>query len=153
MAMTFALQAVVSDADWRAMHDIRLATLFSAGRHDASVVYDENHPDDRDRNNQCFLLHADGEPAGVVRLDGRGAAGGVVRLVAIVPGLQGRGYGRAMNALIEAEARRRGMTKLVVNAHESAVGFYERTGWSRESWDPSELTGIASRCVQMSKPL
>jgi GNAT superfamily N-acetyltransferase len=151
--MNAVLRPVTSGPDWRAMHEIRLATLFAPGRHGAEVVYDENHPDDRDPNNRCFLLAVDEVPVGVVRLDRRGEDGGVVRLVAIVPELQGRGLGRSMSDLIDGEARRRGMTTLVVNAHESAVGFYERTGWTRESWDPSELVGIASRCVQMSKPL
>jgi GNAT superfamily N-acetyltransferase len=135
------------------MHDVRRATLFAPGRRGEHVVYDDNHPDDRDPNKQSFLLMLEGDPIGVVRLDHRGEHEGVVRLVAIVPDLQRQGHGRVLGGLVDAEARRRGMRKLVVNAHESAVGFYERTGWSIETWDPSELVGIAAHCVQMSKTL
>ena len=71
----------------------------------------------------------------------------------ILPELQRQGHGQVLSELVEAEARVRGMRRLVVNAHESAMGFYEKTGWHTESWDPSELFGIAAHCVQMSKSL
>jgi len=151
--MTYELRPVGTAAEWQAMHDIRRATLFAPGRHGDEVVYDANHPDDRQPDNQPFLLLIDGALGGVVRLDRRGPAGGVVRLVAITPALQRHGHGRAMDELVAVEARRRGMARLFVNAHESAVGFYERTGWSREAWDPSELVGLAIHCVQMAKTL
>ena len=149
--MSYELRPVATPEERAAMHAIRRATLFKPGRHHGDVVYDDNHPHDRDPANQCFLLMLDGEPTGVVRLDPRGADGGVVRLVAIVPQGQGRGHGRAMSGLIDTEARSRGMRKLHVNAHGSAVGFYEKTGWSREIWDTGELVGIAAHCVQMTK--
>jgi GNAT superfamily N-acetyltransferase len=151
--MVHELRAVGTADEWRALHDIRRATLFAPGRHGDDVVYDEQHPDDHDPVNQPFLLLLDGVPVGVLRLDRRAIAEGVVRLVAIAPALQRQGHGRAMSDLVDAEARRRGMRRLVVNAHESAIGFYERTGWHRESWDAAELVGIASHCVQMAKAL
>ena len=151
--MSYELRKVVTPEQWRAMHDIRRATLFAPSRHDESIVYDENHADDRDPANQCFLLLLDGRPIGVARLDRRGDDEGVVRLVAIAPDQQRRGHGRAMGELVDAAARSRGMHKLLINAHESAVGFYERTGWRAQSWDPGELSGIATHCVQMSKAI
>jgi GNAT superfamily N-acetyltransferase len=151
--MTYELRPVVTEAEWRAMHDIRRATLFAPGRHAHEVVYDENHPHDRVRGHQPFLLTLDSVVIGVVRLDQRGEEGGVVRLVAIIPALQKRGHGRKMGELVEAVAHRRGMRKLHVNAHRSAVGFYLATGWREENWDESELVGLASDCVQMTKVL
>ena len=135
------------------MHDLRRATLFARGRHGDEIVYDENHADDRDPDNHCLLLMWDGKPVGITRLDKRGANGGVVRLVAISPELQRQGHGRLLSALVEDEARARGMRWLFVNAHKSAVGYYENTGWRLESWDPGELVGLAAQCVQMSKTL
>ena len=87
--MTYELRPVKTAADWRAMHDIRLATLFTEERH-PGIAYDENHPHDHAPNHQPFLLMLDGGPIGVVRLDDRGDEG-VVRLVAVVPALQARG--------------------------------------------------------------
>ena len=131
------------------MHDIRRATLFTQDRH-PGIVYDENHPHDRDPAHQPFLLLLGSRPIGIVRLDWRGGEA-VVRLVGMVPELQGRGHGRAMSDLIDAAARRRGVSRLLVNAYHGAVGFYERTGWRRDEWDASELVGIAGDCIQMSK--
>jgi GNAT superfamily N-acetyltransferase len=147
------LRAVTTEDDWHAMHEIRRAVLFAPGRHPAGVVYDDAHPDDRDPRNQCFLFWLDERPIGVVRLDERAPAVGAVRLVAVVVEFQRQGHGRELGRLIEAEARSRGMRRLVVNAHPDAIGFYERTGWHFEEWDCRELTGIAASCVQMAKLL
>jgi len=76
-----------------------------------------------------------------------------VRLVAIVPEVQRGGHGRALMGLVEDEARRRGMRKLMLNAHKSASGFYERLGWSNEVWDDAERTSMADHSVQMTNVL
>jgi len=146
------LRAVESADDLRAMHDIRLATLFTPERH-PGIVYDQNHPLDLDPANTRFLLWWDNRAIGVVRLDRRGSGEGVVRLVAIVPEVQRGGHGRALMGLVEDEARRRGMRKLMLNAHKSATGFYERLGWSNEVWDDDERTSMADHSVQMTKVL
>jgi GNAT superfamily N-acetyltransferase len=135
------------------MHAIRRATLFTPDRPGGPVAYDENHPDDVDPANQCFLLLFESRPVGVVRLDPHGTGEGVLRLVAIVPDLQRQGHGRAMGELVDAEARSRGMTKLGLNARQDAVGFYERMGWAREIWDRAELETFAAHCKQMTKQL
>jgi len=149
--MTYEVKPVVTDADWRAMHDIRKMTLFTEERH-PGVVYDENHPDDHHPNHQPFLLMLDGAPIGVVRLDDRGREG-VVRLVAIVPELQARGHGRMLGQLVQAEAKRRGMGRLMLNAFIGSIGFYEKMGWHAEVWDAAEATEYADRSLQMTKVL
>jgi N-acetylglutamate synthase-like GNAT family acetyltransferase len=98
-----------------------------------------------------LLLH-NGRPIGVVRLDLRGATA-IVRLVAIAETEQRKGHGRKLNALVEAEARRRGVRLLRVNAAPDAVGYYERMGWRHSTWDKRELVGLARPCVQMTKDL
>jgi hypothetical protein len=45
------------------------------------------------------------------------------------------------------------LKKLLVNAAPGAVGYYEKMGWRACAWDEAELTGIASECKQMTKPL
>jgi N-acetylglutamate synthase-like GNAT family acetyltransferase len=148
--MAYELRPVRSLEDWRHLHEIRRAVLFAPERH--SVDYDENHPDDRAEENIPFLLLLDGRPIGVTRLDLRGNVA-VVRLVAIVAAEQGKGHGRMLNALVEAEARKRGVRTLHVNAALEAVGYYEKIGWLRKSWDTTELVGLAKDCVQMIKEL
>jgi GNAT superfamily N-acetyltransferase len=151
VTMTYELRPVLSPEEWSALHAIRRASLFTEERH-GDVVYDDNHPDDRVAGNQPFLLLLDDEPLGVVRVDFRGREA-VVRLVGITPARQRQGHGSALSRLIDALARERGVGRLVVNSHHTAVGFYERTGWHRESWDATELVGLASDCVQMAKEI
>ena len=146
----YELKRVEATEDWRQLHAIRRAVLFSPGQH--KFEYDENHPDDRAEGNVPYLLLLDGAPIGVVRLDQRGSLG-VVRLVAIGSERQREGHGRIMSDLIDAEALRLGLTELRVNAAADAVGYYDKTGWKRGSWDPTELTGLAENCVQMTKSL
>jgi GNAT superfamily N-acetyltransferase len=87
-----------------------------------------------------------------MRLDAHGEIG-IVRLVAIVAHRQRTGLGRAMDALLVAEAQRRGIAILRVNASADAVGFYEKTGWRKAAWNPAELTGMARDAVQMQKEI
>jgi GNAT superfamily N-acetyltransferase len=148
--MSYELRPVRSAEDWRNMHRIRRRVLFAPERH--SIQYDENHPDDRAEQNIPFLLLLDSGPIGVVRLDLKGKIA-VVRLVAVVPEEQRKGHGRKLDALVEAEARSRGVTTLRVNAARDAVGYYEKMGWRQAVWDKSELTGLARDCVQMIKQL
>jgi GNAT superfamily N-acetyltransferase len=149
----YTLAPVTTPELWTALHDIRRAVLFAPGRHADGRAYDDNHPDDRSAENQPFVLLLDGRPVGTARLDVPRKGIGIVRLVAVVEAEHGKGHGRMLGNLIDAEARRRGIMRLYVNAAPSALGYYEKLGWAREVWNPSELTGIAIDCVQMSKAL
>jgi GNAT superfamily N-acetyltransferase len=148
--MGYELKTVETPDDWAAMHAIRREVLFAPERH--QTQYDENHADDRAPANTPYLLVLDGKPVGVARLDAHGDFG-IIRLVAISKAEQGRGHGRALERLIEEQARNRGIRTLRLNSAPDAVGFYEKASWRRALWDPSELTGIASNCVQMEKAL
>jgi GNAT superfamily N-acetyltransferase len=136
---------------WQAFHDIRRSELFEArGRYG---IYDANHPDDANPGNEPLLLWLDGRPIGTARLDSFGDGLGVMRLVAIRAPEQGRGHGRKLDEMVEQRAHARGMHTLYVNAAPTAVGFYERTGWTRYVWSEEELAGIAADCVQMRKQI
>jgi N-acetylglutamate synthase-like GNAT family acetyltransferase len=98
-------------------------------------------------------LKLDGGAIGTTRLDDFGNGTGAVRLVAIVGDLQRPGHGRKLGELVEDYARSLGMTTLFVNAAPDAVGYYEKFGWHRFKWDETELSGIASDAIQMTKSL
>lgn len=149
----YELAPVTTSELWSALHDIRRAVLFRPGRHATPIIYNENHPDDRKSGHHPFVLLFDGKPVGTARLDEIGGDRGVVRLVAIAAELQGLGHGRTLGAMIEEEAARLSLKILHVNAAADALGYYEALGWRRDSWDPSELMGIAAACIQMSKNL
>ena len=149
--MDYTLIEVTDPADWQAYHAIRRQELFEGkGRHG---VYDENYPGEREPNMHHYLLKLDGRPIGTTRLDVRDDGSAIFRLVAITAAEQGRGHGRTMERLVEERARVFGASVLYVNAADTAVGFYQSTGWHDHVWDASELVGIASTCQQMRKLL
>ena len=149
--MGYELSVVVTEEDWSAYHAIRRAELFEArGR---MGVYDPNHPDERRPNHFPLLLKRGGRGLATTRLDVRDDGIAIVRLVAVVRSEQHKGHGRALAMRTEAFARARGVRKLMVNAAATAVGFYERIGFVRETWDPAELVGPNADSVQMAKSL
>jgi ribosomal protein S18 acetylase RimI-like enzyme len=83
---------------------------------------------DDDKLEGCCLLTLT-EP-GVVRL----------RQMAVVSGLQGKGFGRALLQFGENIARDRGFKKIVMHARKTAVGFYEKLGYKITSKEFEELS-------------
>lgn len=149
--MGYVLIDVHDPADWASYHAIRRQELFEAkGRFG---IYDPNHPDEYAPWAHRYLLKLDGRPIGTTRLDVREGGVAIVRMVAVTASEQGRGHGRMLGQLVEDRARAFSSTTLYVNAAATAVGFYHRTGWVDHVWDPTELVGLASTCVQMTKAL
>lgn len=149
-AVIYELVDVTDPADWRAYHAIRRDVLWTArGR----AGYDDNRADEVLPTNHPLLLKCEGVPVGTTRLDERGDGAGVVRLVAVVAQTQRRGHGRELSRRVEARAQQFGLTTLYVNAVETAVDFYRKTGWETFPWDPDELTRSFAPCIQMRKRL
>lgn len=149
--MGYVLVKVSEPADWADFHAIRRVELFEArGRFG---IYSDSHPDDYADFAHPFLLKLNGQALGTVRLDLFGSGRAAVRLVAITAAEQKRGHGRVMEALVTEEARALGVHTLLVNAVVDALGFYEKTGWERFEWDPSELEDSPLSCIQMRKLL
>jgi predicted N-acetyltransferase YhbS len=148
--MSIELKEVTTAADWAALHHLRRSVLFTEARH-PGVVYDPAHPADTNPAHTKLLLMKDGEPVGCTRLDPRPDGRVVVRLVAIANHLQRQGLGRDLERLALTRIRAMGAKKAVLNAVLDAVVFYEKCGWTREDWDPSELVGVGRDAVQMSK--
>jgi N-acetylglutamate synthase-like GNAT family acetyltransferase len=148
--MDYELIEVADENEWRDYHAIRREVLWEArGR----TGYNNKHGDEYLPANHPLLLRLDGRAIGTTRLDDFGNGTGVVRLVAIVTDLQRRGHGRKLAEMVEAYARSRGMTRLFVNVAPDAVGYYEKLGWQRFSWDETELSGIAAGTIQMTTSL
>jgi GNAT superfamily N-acetyltransferase len=149
--MSHNLIIVSKPEDWDVYHSIRRNELFEArGR---LGIYDANYPDEYLPNHFPLLLRWEGRGIGTTRLDVRDGGLAVVRLVAITRRLQRKGHGRVLAERVEAFAREKRVTKLVLNAAASAVGFYERIGFVPESWDPSELVGWNMDSIQMAKSM
>ncbi|WP_377275735.1 GNAT family N-acetyltransferase [Rhizobium sp. R86522] len=130
------------DVGWKAYHAIRQFVLYELrGRHD----YDASHPDDYKVGNVPFLYDVDNLPIGAVRLDFSTAdpAIATVRMVAILPQHQRRGFGTAMLQALELFAADKGVRELKVLAASDAATFYERCGWK-----PGKTVGSGLRLTK-----
>ena len=147
----YALAIVTTPQEWEEYHRIRRQELFEAkGR---IGIYDSHRPEERAPDNYPLLLKIHGQGMGTTRLDMRPDGTAVIRLVAISKIGQGAGHGRVLVNMVEDFARQKGVKKFLVNADPNAAGYYEKLGFAREDWDPSELVGISSNSIQMSKML
>src|SRR3954447_18195290 len=111
--MTPELITVEAENDWRDYHALRRLALWEAR---GLARYNDQHPDERCAGNHPLLLKLSQRPIGTTRLDELGDGIGVVRLVAIAPDVQRRGYGRVLSRLVEDYARGLGLRTLLVNA-------------------------------------
>jgi N-acetylglutamate synthase-like GNAT family acetyltransferase len=148
----YELVQASSPEDWEALHNLRRSELFARRE---GVTYEADHPDDRAPNHFPLVLKFQNQHIGTARLDLFEKGGAAIRLVAIARREQRKGHGRVMEQLFEEFARSQGVSKIFVNAHSSAVGYYERLGFVHEDWpEPSGTrSSIARDCVLMAKPL
>lgn len=71
-----------------------------------------------------------GRLAGVGRVHRTGAGEARIRYMATEADCRGRGVGRAVLSRLEALARADGARRIVLNARDGAVGFYEHRGYA-----------------------
>ena len=93
----------------------------------------------------------DGFPVAVGRLHLNAPAEAQVRYMAVAPAADRQGHGRRILAALEAEARRRAVITVVLNARETARAFYERHGYLPSGDAPTLFGDVAH--VRMVKPL
>lgn len=90
-----------------------------------------------------------GVPIGTARLRIKDGAAKIER-VAVLAAYRGTGLGVAVMDAVEAEARRMGLARAVLNAQVSVLGFYARLGYTAHG-PVFDDAGIPHRA--MSKPL
>jgi N-acetylglutamate synthase-like GNAT family acetyltransferase len=148
--MIYELIEVTTMSDWQEYHSLRRRVLWELR---GLTNYDETHADEHKAAHHPLLLKLSGRAIGTARLDDFGNGTGAVRLVAIEPDLQRQGHGRVLSDYIEDYARSLGINTLYLNAAPEALGYYLKLGWKPDAWNATELVGIASACLQMSKTL
>lgn len=138
---------------WIDAGDPRMAEVHAL-RHEALFAPFDLSRDDRwddAGEDRCHLIAlGDGRVVGYacLLLDPDGA--GHVRQVSVWPALQRSGVGRALMLEVDAEAQRRGLRLLWLNARDTALPFYEGLGYATVSEIfPSGRTGVPH--VRMEK--
>jgi ribosomal protein S18 acetylase RimI-like enzyme len=70
-----------------------------------------------------------GKPLGVGRVHSNSSKEAQIRYMAVEEGLQGKGVGTMILRGLEKRAERKGADYIVLDARESAVGFYKKHGY------------------------
>ncbi|HKJ10352.1 MAG TPA: GNAT family N-acetyltransferase [Gammaproteobacteria bacterium] len=91
------------------------------------------------------------EAVAVGRLHFNDASQAQVRYMAVEPHFRGQGIGALLLRELEAQARRKGAGQVVLDARETAVGFYERCGY--RATRPAHTLFGSIRHWHMEKPL
>ena len=127
---------VSTDAQWEAYHSIRKQVLVDE-RGLIRGQYMDDHPDDRKPNHFPVLLSLNNEYIGAMRIDIHGNDKlGVMRTVAIVKGMRGKGQGKKMLQLAEDYCLKKECNTTTVVSADDAIEFYQKCGYKRHVWDP-----------------
>ncbi|MCB5190838.1 GNAT family N-acetyltransferase [Methylobacillus arboreus] len=72
-----------------------------------------------------------------------------LRQMAVAPAMQGRGLGRVLVNATEQFLRQRGFDEVMLDARETAIGFYQALGYCVDG-DVFQQVGIPHRCMRKS---
>jgi len=110
--------------------------------------------DEQDAHDGDDAVHAlatlDGVPCGAGRLIFTAPGVAKIQRMAVIDDVRGCGVGKALLAFLEAEARRRGATKLTLSAQVRARTFYEKAGYAASGGEYDDGTGIAHVSMEKS---
>lgn len=102
-------------------------------------------------SHRMFVAEDTGEIAGFGVLDPNT---GLINATYVRPRAVGRGIGRALLEVMEAEAIQGGFSQTRLNSTLNAVGFYGRMGYVRHGLEQNRLpSGVELPCVEMRKNL
>ena len=95
---------------------------------------------DRGTNDVLLGCFDDDELQGCCMITDKGNGVAKLRQMAVRSGLQGTGIGRILLIFAETVARDKGFKKLIMHARKSAVGFYEKLGYTIQGDEFLEVT-------------
>ncbi|QQS59519.1 GNAT family N-acetyltransferase [Candidatus Peregrinibacteria bacterium] len=120
-------------------HQIRKKEIFD--RYHPDIVYDFDHPDEKDLESHPFVLIFQEEIIGTLRLDELDGETIALRVFAISEKYQNQRFGRQTLDLVEQFAREKGCYRIVLNANCNAISFYERCGYKKGFWEGDSTSG------------
>ena len=136
-----------SPAEWKAYFDLRWRIL--------RQPWGQPRGSERDSLDESafhlLITGDDGKALACGRLHLNLPSEAHIRYMAVDENVQGRGYGSAILAALEAEARRLKTSQIVLNARDNAIEFYRKHGYGIVG-EAETLFGSA-RHVRMAKKL
>ncbi len=95
---------------------------------------------EKEKNDLLIGAFEEDEMLGCCMLTKAGLRTVRLRQMAVKTGLQGKGIGRVMMQFAENNARDRGNTRIIMHARKTAIGFYEKLGYSVSGEEFEEVT-------------
>lgn len=136
----FYLEPANYQADYEALHYVRQQVFVVEQRIPPEIEFDE-----LDRHCHHFLARDEqSEPIATGRLSAQGKIG----RMAVLPDWRGQGVGRSLLRVIIEKARALGLATVSANAQVSALGFYQKLGFTAEGAVFMEA-GIPHRTVHL----
>jgi len=121
----FELSEPTTDAEFEVYYDFRWRQLREPWDMPRGTERDELEDD----SVHVAARLDSGEIVGVGRLHRTDQGDAQIRYMATDESLRGAGIGRAIVKYLEQVARKRGMTRIIINARENAIAFYEKLGY------------------------
>ena len=110
--------------------------------------------DEQDAHDQDDAVHAlatlDGVPCAAGRVTFRAPSVAKIERMAVSEEVRRRGVGKALLAFLEAEAGRRGATRVTLSAQVRVRTFYEKAGYAASGGEYDDGTGIAHVSMEKS---
>jgi len=125
-------------AEWETYFSIRYTTLRSEWGQPAG----SEHLADDDVSFHALAYDESGLAIGVCRLHFNNPQEGQIRMMGVVQGIRTQGVGRALMHYFEDFARQKDANKMVLDARESAVRFYEKLGYTKVEGKTHVLWGL-----------
>ena len=139
--VTIAVHEALTDEDWEAVRRIRQAVFVEEQGCPPEEEWDEHdEPSRRGHRTHHLLCTLYGLPVGCARWRRVGAEAKLERF-AVLPPARGKGGGAALVAAALDAARAAGLRRFMLHAQTTAVGLYERFGFSVAS-EPFTEAGI-----------
>jgi predicted GNAT family N-acyltransferase len=134
-------------ADWDSYFDLRWRVLRQPWQQPRG-----SERDDSDASGYHLMIKdSQGKPAAVGRLHFNSPEEAQVRYMAVDEAWRGRGVGGRILLGLEAFARKQGAQRVVLNAREDAIEFYQRHGYGVSG--PADTLFGQVRHVRMGKEL
>jgi GNAT superfamily N-acetyltransferase len=120
------LTSPLSEADYDAYYELRWKILRAPWNRPRGSERDDREAD----STHLMVVDGNGAVTGVGRLHFNGISEAQIRYMAVAVGHRRQGIGTRILAALEDRARQLGATLVVVDARETALGFYTRHGYT-----------------------
>ena len=120
------VKAPETTREWEKYFEIRYSTL----REEWGQPIGSEHLADDHSSYHALAFDEDGEPVGVCRLHFNSPVETQIRMMGVLPGTRTKGVGSALMQYFEIIAKQEGASKMVLDARDYAVKFYEKNGYT-----------------------